>query len=65
MRVCTGEGDVCVGVLCVCLLCNFFFSSIVRIKYKKCNYFLFKSKKNVVTLHVCVSNVVGIFLSSV
>ena len=56
---------MCVGVLCVGVLCNFFsfFLFHCRNYYKKCN-FLFKSKKSVVTLHVCVllSNVVGIFL---
>ena len=47
---------MCVGVLCVCMLCNFFFLFHCK-KYKKCN-FLFKNKKSgIVTLHVCVSSV--------
>ena len=47
--MCALEREMCVGVLCVCVLCIFiFFSSIVR------NV----SKKSVVTLRVCVNNVV-------
>ena len=44
----------------VCACCVIFFLFHCK-KYKKCN-FLFKSKKSVVTLRVCVNNVVGIFL---
>ena len=52
---------MCVGMLCVCACCVFFSFFLFHCKkYKKCN-FLFQSKRSVVTLHFCVSNVVGIF----
>ena len=50
---------MCLWVCFVCA-CRVIFVLFHCKKYKKCN-FLFKSKNSVVTLHVCVSNVVVFF----